>query len=229
MSLAAKQIIAHGGCGFSSPQSKQIIEKYILAQSGKDNPRISFLPQASSESQEYVAKFFDVFCSLEAKPSWVSLFGRVESSWKEKLLQQDIIYVGGGNTKSMLALWREWGVDKVLKEAYNRGIILAGVSAGAICWFEAGITDSVWPLGHVEALGFLPGTMCPHFDSEIERQEVFANMVRDKTVPSGIALEDHTAAHYKEGALFQVVTAVDGKKAYQVTASGQKTLTPILL
>jgi len=103
-------------------------------------------------------------------PSWTSLFGIVKPGWREHLLAQDIIYVGGGNTRSMICLWREWGADEVLREAYEAGILLCGVSAGAICWFEQGVTDSVWPLGVLPCLGLLPGSCCPHYDSEAERR-----------------------------------------------------------
>ncbi len=138
-----KQIIAIGGGGFTNPDKSMKLEQYILRQCGSVNPKICFLPQASAESQDYVVKFYDCFNKLGAKPSWISLFGRVESSWKEKLLEQDIIYVGGGNTKSMLALWRVWGMEDVLLQAYQKGIILSGISAGAICWFEQCVTDSI--------------------------------------------------------------------------------------
>ena len=136
-----KQIIAIGGGGFGHYAST-LLNQYILKQAGKPSPKICFLPQASAESKDYIVNFYETFSRLGAQPSWISLFGRVEPSWEEHLLSQDIIYVGGGNTRSMLALWREWGIDAVLREAYERGIILSGTSAGAICWFEQGITDS---------------------------------------------------------------------------------------
>lgn len=218
--MVKQQIIAHGGGSFTS----LIMEKYILAQTDNPKPRICLLPQASSESQEYVVRFYETFCALGAKPSWVSLFGRVDGGWKEKLLNQDIIYVGGGNTKSMLALWREWGVDDVLKEAYSKGIVLAGVSAGAICWFEHGITDSVWPIGTVKALGFLPGTLCPHFDSEPERQEVFRNLVKTQHLPPGIALADHTALHYINGTLHRALSAQSDKKIIDIARDQERAL-----
>ncbi len=224
-----QQIIAHGGGGFSAQTPALLIEKYILAQTAKPNPRICFLPQASSESQEYVAKFYETFCALGAHPSWVSLFGRVESGWQEKLLNQDIIYVGGGNTKSMLALWREWGVDVILEQAYRKGIVLAGVSAGAICWFEQGITDSVWPIGVVKALGFLPGTLCPHFDSESERQDIFRNSVNNEDIPPGIALEDHTAVHFINGKLHKAISARPDKQVVLIGKDKEEILYPVTL
>src|SRR5437879_2510281 len=117
-----RQIIAIGGGGFGGSDKTLLLERYLLEQiqnrADKAAPRVCFLPQASAESSEYITRFYETFCSLGALPSWISLFGRVEDNWKEKLLAQDLIYVGGGNTRSMLSLWREWGMDKVLVEAY---------------------------------------------------------------------------------------------------------------
>lgn len=214
--MITKHIIAIGG-GFAN---KFALEKYILAQTKKEKPTICFLPQASNESVSYVLKFYETFSSLGAIPSWVSLFGRVEDTWKHKLLSADIIYVGGGNTKSMIALWKVWGVDLVLREAYEKGTVMAGVSAGMICWFQQGITDSVWPLGVVDGLGFIPGAACPHFDSEAERKEAFLSRVKSGAIAPGLALEDYTAAHYIDGALHQIVSEKVGKKAFQVTDQG---------
>ncbi len=219
-----KQIIAIGGGGFTKKGCSLALERYILAQTKKENPKICFLPQASNESPTYILKFFESFLSLDAQPSWISLFGSVKDSWKEKLLQADIVYVGGGNTKSMIALWKAWGVDHVLKEAYNKGVVMAGLSAGMICWFEQGITDSMWPLGFVEGLGFLKGSGCPHFDSEVERQDVYKNLVASGQVSPGIALEDGVAAHFIDGKLFKIVTEIQHKKAFQITATGQEAL-----
>lgn len=219
-----KQIIAVGGGGFTSPQTNLNIERYLLAQTGKANPKICFLPQASAEDREYILKFYDAFYSLGAKPSWVSLFGRVENGWKQHLLDQDLIYVGGGNTRSMLALWREWKMDEVLDLAYEKGIVLCGVSAGAICWFEQCITDSVWPLGALHGLGMLEGSCCPHYDSEPERRPTFIDKIKNKEVMPGIALEDGSAAHFIEGKLKQIVVSSENKKAFRVSEAGEQEL-----
>ncbi len=223
--MVKKQIIAIGG-SFESPFA---LERYILSQIEKTNPKVCFLPQASAESKEYIVRFYDMLTGVGAHPFTVSLFGRVAPNWKERLLSADIIFVGGGNTRSMLALWREWGVDKVLKEAYEKGIVLAGVSAGAICWFEQGITDSVWPLGVLECLGFLPGSSCPHYDTEPERRPTFLKLMSERAVKPGIALPDHVAAHYVDGVLHRVVSAKQGKQAVHVTHEGEIDLETIVL
>ncbi len=224
-----KQIISIGGGGFSHNKSDLKLEKYILSQVQSSTPKICFLPQASREAQDYVVKFFDTFQSLGSIPSWVSLFGRVEDTWKEKLLNQDIIYVGGGNTKSMLALWKEWEVDVVLKEAYQKGILLAGVSAGAICWFEECVTDSVWPLGAIKGLGFLSGSCCPHFDTEPERAPAYREKVRQGEIVPGLALDDFTAAHFVDEQLKKVVTSSENSHAYWIGIDQDRPVDCILI
>lgn len=210
-----KQIFVMGGGGFTRDADLKL-EKYILSICDTKNPKIALLPQASNESRDYILKFYQSFLSLGAQPSWVSLFGRVDPGWKDRLLQQDIIYVGGGNTRSMLALWKEWGVDEVLRDAYNRGIILTGLSAGMICWFEQGVTDSVWPLGIVHGLGLIPGSGCPHFDTESERQEFYTRSVASGVLQPGYALYDDTGAHFIDGKLHKAVKTKTGKKVKYV-------------
>lgn len=227
-----RQIIAIGGGGFkrsSSDDRAADMGHYLLAQTGKKNPKVCFLAQASNESKEYTVWFYRTFSALGAKPSDISLFGRVEPQWKQQLLEQDLIYVGGGNTRSMLALWREWGVDVVLRQAYEKGIVLAGVSAGAICWFEQCVTDSVWPLGALNGLGILSGSCCPHYDSEPERRPAYIGFTKKGTVSAGIALEDDTAAHYVDGVLKNVVTTKAGKKAFTVANGIEQALNTIFV
>lgn len=224
----SKHIFVMGGGGFTKDTHLKL-EKYLLSLSNKKNPKIGFLPQASNESRDYIVKFYDSFISLGAVPKWFSLFGSVQPTWKDLLLQQDIIYVGGGNTRSMLALWREWGVDDVLKQAYEKGIILAGLSAGMICWFEYGITDSVKPLGFISGLGFLPGTGCPHFDTEPERQNVFKQSVDLQQVPPGYALYDDTGVHFVDGVLYKAVKTKTGKKVKFIDIDSERTIETYLL
>ena len=128
-----------------------------------------------------------------------------------------MIYVGGGNTKSMLAVWREWGVPEILREAWESGIVLAGVSAGAICWFEQGLTDS-WAdrLRPLDCLGFLPGSCCSHYDSEPKRRPSYHQLLVNGEVGAGVAIEDWTGVHYKGTELHCVVAAKAGARAYSV-------------
>jgi peptidase E len=135
------------------------------------------------------------------------------------LLNQDVIYVGGGNTKSMLAVWREWGLPALLREAWDCGVVLAGVSAGAICWFEQGLTDS-WAgkLRPLDCLGFLPGSCCPHYDGEADRRPVLHRLLAAGEISPGIAIEDWTGVHFSGTKIERVISAKAGSRAYSMRA-----------
>lgn len=218
----AGDIIASGGGGLGRSLDDLRMEQYVLDQLGQiaQRPRVCMLAQASCESASYVTSFYQAFSRLGADPSHVSLFGVVKPGWDDLLLEQDVIYVGGGNTRSMLALWREWGVDEVLAEAHERGILLAGVSAGAICWFEQGVTDSVWPLGSLPCLGFVPGSACPHYDGEVDRKPGYDRLLADGEIEPGIAIDDMAMAHMRGGVLYRAVSANEGASVYRVDQDG---------
>ncbi len=218
-----KHIVAIGGGGFSSEEDDKAIDRYLLDLTGKKEPRALFLPQASAEAPAYVEAFLDAYGELGAKPSWLSLYGRVERGSERCILEQDIIYVGGGNTRSMLALWREWGVDQLLRGALEQGTVLAGISAGAICWFEQGVSDSVWPLVVMDCLGFLKGSCCPHYDGEPERRPAYLKFVKEGQAIPGIALCDGAAAHFVDGKLHKVITSRSSAQALHLDAQGVET------
>jgi dipeptidase E len=222
------QIIASGGGGFGRSVENLQQERYILEQCGAERPKVGFLPQASCEDGGYTASFYEAFTRLGAEPTRVSLFGVVKPEWEERLLSQDVIYVGGGNTRSMLALWREWGVDQVLRQAWQNGTVLAGVSAGAICWFEQGVTDSVWPLGVLPCLGFLQGSCCPHFDGEVDRRPSFTRMLAEGSISPGIALDDCAMGHYIDGELHRVVCSSDTSNGYLMSAGEEEVVAEVI-
>jgi len=139
--MPSKNIVAIGGGGFGRSLGSLEIEKYIVSLSKKKRPKICFIPTASGDSSLYKLNFYRAFSKLDCITSHIDFFSRTENL-EEKVLTQDIIYVGGGNTKSMLAVWKEWNLHEILRNAYEKGIVMCGVSAGAICWFEKGITDS---------------------------------------------------------------------------------------
>jgi peptidase E len=159
-----------------------------------------------------------IYERLGAVPSVLRFFERTPDL-RETLLTQDAIYVGGGNTKSMLAVWREWGLPDVLREAWRRGIVLAGVSAGAICWFEKGVTDS-WAerLRPLDCMGILPNTCCPHYDGEADRRPSVHELLANGVVPPVLALNDGTAAHFVGRRLHRVVTWRPTGQAFHVRA-----------
>lgn len=225
-----KQIIAIGGKACVPPYT---VVKYIVEQAqhaGIQRPKVSLLAQATGESAESKLPFYRAFSKVGAEASEVSLFGMVDPmKVAANLLTADIIYVGGGNTKSMLALWREWELDVVLKLAYNKGTILSGVSAGAICWFQQGITDSKIPLSTLPCMGILEGACCPHYDSEAERRPFYTQAVAAGTALPGIAFDDHTAGHYIDGELAHVLSWKPGQKVHKVTSDAHEELVVVQL
>ena len=190
-----KQIIAIGGGGFGREIKDLKIEKYIVDQSKAKTPKICFIPTATGDDQAYIDTFYKAFNSLGCITSHINFFKRT-INLKEHILDQDIIYVGGGNTKSMLAVWREWNLDLILKQAYKNNIIMSGVSAGAICWFDKGITDS-WKNHQsiLPCLGFVEGVCCPHYDEEPERIPFVKEILEAKKIDECIAIEGYCALH----------------------------------
>ena len=215
-----RHIIALGGHLFSDKREDAGLSRYILAQSRAERPLICFLPQAGGEDSFYVLRFYRHFQGFGAQPSDLSLFQPHTADIADFLLGQDVIYVGGGNTKSMLALWREWGVDRILRQAWKEGIVLAGVSAGAICWFEQGLTDSIpGKLSALDCLGFLPGSCSPHYDGEAERRPRYRRLVAQGDIAPGYGIEDGAGLHFRGGELFRVVAARAKATAYRVERS----------
>lgn len=218
-----KQIIAMGGGGFSVEPENPLLDRYILAQSRTDHPKICFIPTASAESADYILKFYDAFLRLGSQPAHLSLFHPPSKDLEDFLLNQEILYVGGGNTRSMLALWREWQLDRILKLAWEQGVILSGISAGAICWFEQGVTDSIpGELNAMNCLGFLEGSCCPHYDSEPNRRPTYQRLVAERKITPGIALDDGVAVHFVNAQAEQFVSSRPQACAYRVESSGSR-------
>ena len=195
---------------------------YLLGLTGKDDPKVGILSTATGDAR--LPGYYELFSSDRCRPSHVELFGIPRPDWRQHLLTRDLIFVGGGNTASMLAVWRAHGVDRVLRDAWQRGTVLAGGSAGAICWFEAGVTDSFRvELDGMDCLGWLPGSCCPHYDGEPNRKPAYRRLLADG-FPPGVAIDDHAAVRFEGTELVEVVTAVQGATAYRVDASGETPL-----
>ena len=214
------EIIAIGGGGFLAEPRNFALEKYILDQTGKPRPKVLMIPTARGDDPVYVAKFYAACRELGAEVQHLPFFDRTPDL-RALVLAQDAIFVGGGNTRSMLAVWREWALPDILKDAYDAGIVLGGQSAGAICWFEQGVTDS-WAdrLRPLDCMGFLPGSCCPHYDGEAERRPAFHALVKNGSLKPGYAIEDAVAAHFRDGRLERVVSKKAGSKAYYVSLIG---------
>jgi dipeptidase E len=210
------QIVAMGGGGFSMEPDNPALDHFVLSLARRKNPSVCFLATASGDAASYIDSFYAAFRRLPCRPTHVPLFARTPDL-QTVLLEQDVIYVGGGNTKSMLAVWREWGIPALLRRAWEAGTVLAGVSAGAICWFETVLTDSsgtgLFPL---EGLGFLPGAGCPHYDGEAERRPALQRLIEHGTITTALALDDGAAAHFVNGALANIVSSRPTARAYRV-------------
>ena len=212
-----RQIIAMGGGGFSMEPENLLLDKYILAQVKSDLPKICFVPTASGDQINYMERFYKAFKTLPCQPSHLSLFEPEFTDLESFVLEQEVIYVGGGNTRNMLVLWKEWGLDTVLKKAYEKGVILAGLSAGSICWFEEGLTDPLnAPLYKLDCLGFLKGSNCPHYDGENKRKPTYHQSILEGKIKEGYAVEDGVALHFINETLSASVSSRPTAKAYFV-------------
>ena len=212
----SRNIIAIGGGGFGANPGQGIIENYILKQTKKKNPRICFIPTATGDNEAYKVSFYSTFTNLNCYPSHLDFFKRTPDLIK-LILNQDAIFVGGGNTKSMLAVWKEWGLDKILKKAYLNGTVMSGVSAGAICWFQNGITDS-WAsnLKMMPCLNFVKGTCCPHYDEEPERKPAVKKLLLKNKIKNIYAVDGGAALHIKDEKVFKSVIFKKNKSSYLV-------------
>ena len=207
--------MALGGGGFSADDNP-LLDDFVLGLAAPARPRVCFLPTASGDSADYVVRFYEAFRE-RSEPSHLKLFGRPRPDIRDFLLAQDAIYVGGGNTANMLAIWRVHGVDEALREAWERGIVLAGISAGSICWFEAGVTDSFGDeLAPLRCLGFLAGSNCPHYDSEPERRPAYRRLVDAGELPPGLAAEDGVGLHFVGTELAEAVAGRTDARAFRV-------------
>ena len=222
--MSERQIVAMGG-----PDEAGVLMRFVLELTGKDRPRVCLVPTASAESPEVLLWFYRGLSGF-ADGSDISFFPWPPDGLRELVLSQDALFVGGGNTANMLAIWRVHGFDELVREAWEQGIVLAGSSAGMICWFEAGVTDSYGPEldGMRDGLGFLPGSACPHYDGEERRRPVYQELVANG-FPPGIAADDAVALHYVGTELREVVTTREDGCAYRVEPGSETPIEPRIL
>ncbi|MEV5421401.1 peptidase E [Streptomyces cellulosae] len=215
--------IALIGGGFSTDEDG-VLDDWVLGQARVPRPTVCFVPTASGDAPGYIEKFFDAFRAKDCELSVLPFFRREldDIALREFLLAQDVVYVGGGNTANLLAVWRVHGVDRLLREAYARGTLLCGISAGANCWAEGSHTDSFGPLTHLpDGLGLLPGSVCPHYDSEPGRRSSYRAAVARGDLADGWAVEDGAAALFTDGRLAEAVTRLPEARLYRVRAGGE--------
>ena len=221
--MPERHIVAMGGGGFSMDGDNPLLDDFVLSLARvKKNPRVCFIGTASGDSETYAAHFHDSFPPSRAQATRLKLFARSVHDLRSFVFEQDIIYVGGGNTANLLAVWRLHGLDRVLRAAWNRGIVLAGISAGAICWFEHGVTDSFGrrPQRLDGGLGFLRGAFTPHYDGEAARRPALHKLVR-KGFPTTLALDDGAAAHFVGTRLKEIVSSRPKARAFRVALNGR--------
>ena len=212
-----RQVIAIGGGGFGRTQDSTLIEQFILDQTFKKNPKICFIPTATGDLDPYIVNYYSVFSRLNCEPTHISFFKRT-IDLEEHILKQDAIFVGGGNTKSMLAVWRDWDLDLILQKAYDKGVVMSGVSAGAICWFQRGLTDS-WAsdLKMMECMNIIPGNCAPHYDEEPERRPATKKFLQDESISYMYGIEGGAALHFINEQPNSTIRFKKNKNAYKVT------------
>ncbi len=215
-----RTIFAMGGGGFTMEPTNPLLDDFVLSLSREREPRILFLPTASGDTTTQINAFYARFGGRACKPTHVSLFrlGDLEGSLREVVLAQDIVYVGGGSMRNLLALWRAHELDRLLVDAWEQGTVLAGISAGAMCWFEGGVTRSSGPPEPFAGLGLLPGSLTVHADGEPERLPVWLASVRDGTLPGGWAADDGVGLLFAGERLQRVVSSRPGAGAQRVDA-----------
>ena len=219
-----RRILAIGGGGFMMENSPTPVDELIRDLTKKAHPSVCYLATPSGDLPAHIDRFHQTYGDIGCETSHLAFFRQPNSrsillsDFRTRILQQDAIFVGGGNTKSTLAVWREWGLDQVLREAWESGILLSGMSAGAMCWFEAGITDSFWggvyrPL---KGLGFLPGGCAVHYGSDPKRRETLHAAQQARAIPPSIAIDDFAAVLYANTSVDRVFSWKAGATAYQV-------------
>ncbi|NYG54236.1 peptidase E [Nocardioides perillae] len=221
-------VLALGGGGFSMEPDNPLLDDFLLSlverprgESGR--PRVCFVPTASGDSVDYADRFTEAFAG-RAETSVLSLFRLGElpgGDLRAHLLAQDVVYVGGGSTANLLALWRLHGLDELLVEAAAAGTVLAGISAGMNCWFEASVTDSFGPLAPLaDGLGLLRGSACPHYDGEADRRPAYLDLVGARRLPSGYAADDGCGLLFRDGELVEAVSSRPEARGFRVHLAG---------
>jgi dipeptidase E len=216
--MVGSRILALGGASLMASSTDGPMHQYLLDLTGQSRPRICFIGTPSGDNPEYLASFY-AFFAQRAEATHLGLFDVRVDDVEAFLVGQDAIYVGGGNTANALAIWRAHGVDKALKRAWESGVVLAGPSAGGMCWFDAGLTDSFGPgLAPLkDGLHFLKGSFCPHYDSESLRRPRYHEVVGAGQLPDGYAADDGVGLLFEGRDLTAVVASLPGASAFRVS------------
>jgi peptidase E len=217
-----RRILAIGGGGFTMPERSVALDQLVLALTGKPVPKICFLPTASGDPRDQAMRFHERFDAWPCEPTilWRFDLGHDRLDPIEHLLAQDAIYVGGGSMRNMLAIWREHGIDHAMLTAWESGAVLAGLSAGAMCWFEAGVSSSAGAPEPAEGLGLLAGSLSVHLASEPDRLPVYRSAVARGELPAGYAADDCAALLFHGTELAECVASRPGARVVRVRPDG---------
>ena len=212
-----RQIVSFGGGGFSMEAGNPLLDEFVLELTGKRRPKVCFLPSASGDADHYIVRFYRHFPADRCEPSHLSLFRREKAPVdpREHLLVQDLIYVGGGSVTSLIGVWCAHGIDEILRECWERGVVLCGLSAGSLCWFSEGVSTFHGAAQRTEGLGLLPWSNTVHYSSEPARRNALFAWLRDGMAPA-YAADDGAALHFIGDEVAQVVASRPGARAYRV-------------
>jgi dipeptidase E len=225
----ARNIVACGGGGWSSDPGAGAVEDYILGLARSDHPRVLLLPTASGDSDWLITRFHEFFGRLDCEARHLALFRPHPAPVAETILAQDVIYVGGGSSANLMAIWGAHGVGDALRAAWDAGVVLAGVSAGAICWFAAGLTNSLGAsFAPVAGLGLLEGGFCPHADSDPGRLVVLRDLIDRGLMPPTLAVDDDAAVHVTDDGPPRLLSALAGRGGRMLGPDGAEEGLPTL-
>jgi peptidase E len=223
MEKPLRQIVAFGGGGFSMESGNPLLDEYVLSLTGAERPRVCFMPAASGDADHYVVRFYRAFGAERCASSHISLFRREQgpADLRGHLLSQDLIYVGGGSVISLLGVWRAHGIDQILREAWEAGVILCGLSAGSLCWFSEAVTGFHGAPRRLEGIGLLPFSNCVHYEPASALRLAYHELLREGMRP-GYAAEDGAALHFVGTELSGVVASRPQSRGYRLHADGQR-------
>lgn len=223
MKTTPRQIVAFGGGGFSMESGNPLLDEYVLGLSGGEKPRVCFLPSASGDADHYIVRFYRAFPAERCEASHVSLFRREQgpADLREHLLAQDLIYVGGGSVISLLGVWQAHGIDRILREAWESGVVLCGLSAGSLCWFAEAVTGFHGRPQKIRGLGLLPFSNCVHYEPGSSRRLAYHAYLREGMC-TGYAAGDGAALHFIDAELSRVVASRPSARGYRLEVAGNR-------
>ena len=217
------RILVLGGHEFKRRDGNDAIVQSIVDLAESARPRICLLPTASGDPEDQIVSFRRLFAERDCRPSSISLFrlGIDRIDVRDHLLSQDVIYAGGGSMVNLIAIWRAHGLDRILRECWEEGILICGQSAGAMCWFEHGITSSSGEPAPAEGLGLLPGSACVHYLSEPARRARFMGAIGAGEIPAGLGMEDQTGALFEGRRLTETIVAREGAAVWRIERASE--------